>query len=124
MSSTRFAVSSSRSDDVHTSVTSLIWRMWQDSRTYTTNQCSNCRGVGGVEPPYLTLPTPPPLVKIKPPPSSFTPHLSFAEVGMLLDSHFLLMQFLKYLGLHHDDLNVTTSWFIVQTRVILSRIVR
>ena len=32
-----------------------------------------------------------------------TPYLSFAEVGMLLDSHFLLMQFLKY-----DDLNVTT----------------
>ena len=31
------------------------------------------------------------------------PHLRFAEVGMLLDSHFLLMQFLKYLGLHHDD---------------------
>ena len=41
--------------------------------------------------------------------SSFNPHLSFAEVGMLLDSHFLLMQFLKYLGIHHDDLNVTTS---------------
>ena len=35
-----------------------------------------------------------------------TPHLSFAEVGMLLDSHFLLMQFLKYLQC--DDLNVTT----------------
>src|SRR6218665_3605182 len=35
-----------------------------------------------------------------------TPHLSFPEVGMLLDSHFLLMQFLKYL--QHDDLNVTT----------------
>ena len=36
-----------------------------------------------------------------------TPHLSFAEVGMLLYSHFLLMQFLKYL--QRDDLNVTTS---------------
>src|SRR6218665_578016 len=47
-----------------------------------------------------------------------TPHLSFAEVGMLLDSHFLLMQFLKYIGLHHDDLNVTTSRFILQTRVV------
>ena len=33
-------------------------------------------------------------------------HQSFAEVDMLLDSHFLLMQFLKYL--QHDDLNVTT----------------
>ena len=33
-------------------------------------------------------------------------NLSFAEVGMLLDSHFLLMQFLKYL--HRDDLNVST----------------
>src|SRR6218665_325705 len=39
--------------------------------------------------------------------SSFNPHLGFAEVGMLLDSHFLLItQFLKYL--QHDDLNVTT----------------
>src|SRR6218665_3853523 len=35
---------------------------------------------------------------------STSPHLSFGEVGMLLDSHFLLMQFLKYLRLHHDDL--------------------
>ena len=33
-------------------------------------------------------------------------HLSFAEVGMLFPSHFLLMQFLKYLLC--DDLNVTT----------------
>src|SRR6218665_385519 len=68
-------------------------------------------GVGGVEPPYLTLPTPLPLVKIRPRGGrvSTPPHLSFAEVGMLLDSHFLLTQFLKYLGVHHDDLNVTTS---------------
>jgi len=65
-------------------------------------------GVGGIEPP--TSPCHPYLW------SKFdlgglvsTPHLSFAEVGMLLDSHFLLMQFLKYLGMHHDDLNVTTS---------------
>ena len=36
-----------------------------------------------------------------------TPHLSFAEIGMLFEPHLLLMQFLKYLGLHHDDLNVT-----------------
>ena len=35
-----------------------------------------------------------------------TPHLRFAEVGMLFDSHFLLMQFLKYL--QREDLNVTT----------------
>ena len=82
-------------------------------------------GGWGVEPPYLTLPTPLPLVKIRPGGVEFQPpHLSFAEVGMLLDSHFLLMQLLKYLGLHHDDLNVTTSWFILQTRVVLSRIVR
>src|SRR6218665_589696 len=63
---------------------------------------------------------PPPLPHLADPPTSGQnstpggvefqpPHLSFAEVGMLLDSHFLLMQFLKYLGLHHDDLNVTTS---------------
>ena len=68
------------------------------------------KGSWGVEPPYLTLPTPLPLVKIQPRGGRVsTPHLSFAEVGMLLDPHFLLMQFLKYLGLHHDDLNVTTS---------------
>ena len=35
-----------------------------------------------------------------------SPHLSLAEVGMLLDSHFLLIQFLQYL--QRDDLNVTT----------------
>jgi len=74
---------------------------------YFYSQYSNC---WGVEPPYLTWPTPLPLVKIRPWGVEFQPpHLSFAEVGMLLDSHFLLMQFLKYLGLHHDDLNVTTS---------------
>src|SRR6218665_907884 len=67
-------------------------------------------GGWGVEPPYLTMPTPLPLVKIRPRGVEFQPpHLSFVEVGMLLDSHFLLMQFLNYLGLHHDDLNVTTS---------------
>ena len=42
-----------------------------------------------------------------------TPHLSFAEVGMLLDSHFLLMimQFLKYL--ERDDLNFTTRPILI-----------
>ena len=30
-------------------------------------------GVGGVEPPYLTLPTPPPLVKIRPGEVEFQP---------------------------------------------------
>ena len=72
-------------------------------------QCSNCRGVGGLNPlPHLVDPLP--LVKIRPRGVEFRPpHLSFAEVGMLLDSHFLLMQFLKYLGLHHNGLNVTTS---------------
>src|SRR6218665_1753135 len=64
-------------------------------------------GLGAEPLPHLADPLP--LVKIRPWGSSFNPHLSFAEVGMLLDSHFLLMQFLKYLGLHHDDLNVTTS---------------
>src|SRR6218665_302219 len=61
-------------------------------------QCSNCRRGWGVEPPYLISPTPLPLVKIRPRGVEFQPpHLSFAEVAMLLDSHFLLMQFLKYL---------------------------
>src|SRR6218665_429964 len=89
------------------------------------HQCSNCRGVGGLNPPtsscrppYLWSKFDPGVVEFQP------PHLSFAEVGMLLVSHFLLMKLLKYLGLHHDDLNVTTSWFILQTRVVLSRIVR
>jgi len=67
-------------------------------------------GGWGVEPP--TSPCLPPYLwsKFDPMGIVFQPsHLSFAEVGMLLDSRFLLMQFLKYLGLHHDDLNVTTS---------------
>src|SRR6218665_1353844 len=64
-------------------------------------------GGWGVEPPYLILPTPylwsnsTPGGRVSTP-----PHLSFSEVGMLLDSHFLLMQFLKYL--QREDLNVTT----------------
>src|SRR6218665_816288 len=86
--------------------TSIQFVLLSTKRTCT--QCSNCRGVWGVEPP--TSPCRPPTsgqnltlgVEFQPPPK-------FAEVGMLLDSHFLLMQFLKYLGLHHDDLNATTS---------------
>src|SRR6218665_2925022 len=67
-------------------------------------------GGWGVEPPTSSCRPPLPLVKIRHREVEFQPpHLSFAEVGMLLDSHFLLMQFLKYLGLHHDDLNITTS---------------
>ena len=43
-------------------------------------------GGQGVEPLNLTLSTPLPLVKIRPRGgSSFNPHLSFAEIGMLLD---------------------------------------
>src|SRR6218665_430420 len=67
-------------------------------------------GVGGVEPP--TSPCRPPYLWSKFAPGGVEfqpPHLRFAGVGMLLDSHFLVMQFLKYLGLHHDDLNVITS---------------
>src|SRR6218665_673381 len=62
-------------------------------------------GVEGLNPP--TSPCRPPTSGQNSTPGGrvSTPHLSFAEVGMLLDSHFLLMQFLKYL--QHDDLNVT-----------------
>ena len=61
----------------------------------------------GVEPPIPHLADPLPLVKTRPQGGRVsTPYLSFAEVGMLLDSCFLLMQFLKYL--QRDDLNVTT----------------
>src|SRR6218665_1519886 len=64
------------------------------------------RGLG-VEPSTSSCRPRIPLVKIRPRGSSLNPpHLSFAKVGMLLDSHFLLMQFLKYLQC--DDLNVTT----------------
>ena len=63
--------------------------------------------VGGLN----TLPHPAdplPLVKIRPRGSNFPPppRLRFADVGILLDSHFLLMQFLKYLQRY--DLHVTT----------------
>src|SRR6218665_2649028 len=62
----------------------------------------------GLNPPYLILPTPYLWSKFDPGGSVSTPHLRFAEVSrpMLLDSHFLLMQFLKYLQL--EKLNVTT----------------
>ena len=61
----------------------------------------------GVEPPYLILSTPYLWSKFDPGGGRVsTPHLSFSKVGMLLVSHFLLMQFLKYLQC--DDLNVTT----------------
>src|SRR6218665_3466387 len=61
----------------------------------------------GVEPPYLILATPYLWSKFDPGGVEFQPpHLSFAEVGMLLNSHFCLMRFLKYLQC--DDLNVTT----------------
>src|SRR6218665_2061917 len=67
-------------------------------------------GLGGLNPPTSPC-RPPPSGQNSTPGGGrvSTTHLSFAEVGMLLDSHFLLMQFLKYLGLHHDDLNITTS---------------
>src|SRR6218665_171214 len=67
----------------------------------------------GVEPPYLILPNPYLWSKFDPGEVEFQPpHLSFAEVGILLDSHFLLMQFLKYL--QHDDLNVTTILIYIE----------
>ena len=76
-------------------------------KAFTVDSVYSVRIAGGVEPPYLILPTPLPLVKIRPRGGRVsTPHLSFAEVGMLFPSHFLLMQFLKYLQC--DDLNVTT----------------
>src|SRR6218665_1692152 len=72
----------------------------------TATQCSNCRGVGGLTPlPHLADP-PTSGQNSTPGGRVSTLHLSFSEVGMLLDSHFLPMQFLKYLQC--DDLNVTT----------------
>src|SRR6218665_3172069 len=64
-------------------------------------------GVGGLNPPTSSCRPPYLWSKFDPGGSSFNaPHLSLSEVGMLLDSHFLTMQFLKYLQC--DDLNVTT----------------
>jgi len=70
-------------------------------------QCSNYRGVGGLNPPTSPCRSPTSGQNSTPGGVEFQPpHLSFAEVGMLFPSHFLLMQFLKYLQC--DDLNVTT----------------
>src|SRR6218665_2455367 len=64
-------------------------------------------GLGGLNPPTSSCRPPSLWPKFDPGGVEFQPpYLSFAEVGMLLDSHFLLMQFLKYLQC--DDLNVTT----------------
>ena len=63
-------------------------------------------GVGGLNPPTSSCRPPTSGQNSTPGGRVSTPHLSFAEVGMLLDSHFLLMQFLKYL--QRDDLNATT----------------
>src|SRR6218665_1542577 len=82
-------------------------KIWLNSNKYPSAQCSNCRGVRGVEPPTSSCRPPYLWPKFDPGGVEFQPpYLSFAEVGMLLDSHFLLMQFLKYLQC--DDLNVTT----------------
>src|SRR6218665_1357776 len=69
----------------------------QPHTVYTVyNQCSNCRGVGGSTPTSSCRP-PTSGQNSTPGGRVSTPHLGFAEVGMLLDSHFLLiMQFLKY----------------------------
>src|SRR6218665_2582626 len=66
-------------------------------------------GGGALPPPPPPSSPPPPSLGKKFAPGGVEfqpPHLSFSEVGMLLDSHFLPMQFLKYLQC--DDLNVTT----------------
>src|SRR6218665_2993909 len=64
-------------------------------------------GLGGLNPPTSSCRLPYLWSKFDPGGVEFQPpHLSFAEVGMLFPSHFLLMQFLKYLQC--DDLNVTT----------------
>src|SRR6218665_32438 len=64
-------------------------------------------GLGGLNPPTSSCRPPYLWSKFDPGGVEFQPpHLGFSEVGMLLDSHFLLMQFLKYLQC--DDLNVTT----------------
>src|SRR6218665_2088439 len=63
-------------------------------------------GVWGLNPPTSSCQPPTSGQNSTPGGQVSTPHLSFAEVGMPLDSHFFLMQFLKYLQC--DDLNVTT----------------
>src|SRR6218665_2959073 len=55
-------------------------------------------GLGGLNPPTSSCRPPYLWSKFDPGGVEFqSPHLSFSEVGMLLDSHFLPMQFLKYL---------------------------
>ena len=76
---------------------------WWVSNRYAVFELPGVRGLN----PLPHLADPPLLVKIRPRGGRVsTPHLSFAEIGMLFDSHFLLMQFLKYL--QGEDLNVTT----------------
>jgi len=83
----------------------LILSLKQQARGVIDRGSVRIAGVWGVEPPLPHPADPLPLVKIRPRGVEFQPpHLSFVEVGMLLDSHFLLMQFLKYLQC--DDLNV------------------
>ena len=69
---------------------------WKSSQ----RQCSNCRGLGDWTPTSLCRP---PNSGQNSTPGGWvsTPHLNFAEVGMLLDPHFLLMQFLK----------ISTAWW-------------
>src|SRR6218665_219041 len=74
--------------------------------SFQYSQCSNCWGVGGVKPPPHLADPSTSGQNSTPGGRDSTPHLGFPEVGMLLDSYFLLMQFLKYL--QHEDLNVTT----------------
>jgi len=71
----------------------------------TYGQCSNCRWVAGLNPlPHLADP-PTSGQNSTPGDRVYTSPSKFCEVGMLIDSHFLLMQFLKYL--QRNDLNVT-----------------
>ena len=73
---------------------------------YSWMDCISVRIARGVEPPYLILPTPLPLVKIRPRGARVsTPPPKFFW-SWYAAWHFLPMQFLKYL--HCDDLNVTT----------------
>ena len=65
-------------------------------------------GFGGLNSPHLILSIPYLWSKFDP---------GFAEVGMLLDSHCLLiMQFLKYLHVQRDDLNVTTTCILIHIK--------
>src|SRR6218665_1685755 len=77
------------------------------TRAYTIDSVRIAGGLGGLNPPTSSCRLPYLWSKFDPGGGRVsTPPPKFAEVGMLLDSHFLLMQFLKYLQC--DDLNVTT----------------